>query len=269
MLTTILIIFASVFFVSLLSLVGVLTLWVNHERIQRFSLILVALATGALLGDAFLHLIPEAFAQTSNATVTALLILAGILIVMVFERFLWWHHDHHERDSLNVHDAEGRDVAAEEHARIEPIGRIVMFSDGFHNFLDGMAIAAAFLVSTEIGLATTLAIVFHEIPQEIGDFGILLHAGYSRTKALVINLLSALTAVLGAGVALLFSAYLEGALYALLPIAAGSFIYIALADLIPELHRRREGRRFVFEMLFVLLGIAIMFGLLFVEFPVS
>lgn len=227
-------------------------------------MVLVALAAGALLGDAFLHLLPEAFAE-GDPTMTALYVLAGILIVMLFERTLWWHHDHHERESLAVHDAEGKDAHAREHARIEPMGRIVLFSDSLHNFLDGVAIAAAFLVSTEIGIATTLAIIFHEIPQEIGDFGILLHAGYSRAKALWLNLVTALTAVLGAGLTVLVGSLAGELLHVLLPIAAGSFLYIALADLIPELHKRRGGSRFVTQMVALIIGIALMFGLLFVE----
>lgn len=262
---TIIYIFGSVLFVSLISLVGVLTLWANPDRVQRFATLFVALAAGALLGDAFLHLIPESFAAAGEPISVALLILTGIIVVMLFERLLWWHHDHHERETLAIHDAEGRDPAPIEHARIEPIGMIVLASDGLHNFLDGVAIAISFLVSIEIGIATTIAIIFHEIPQEIGDFGVLIHAGYSRGKALLVNLLSALMAVLGAGAALLIGAAAEGALVVLLPIAAGSFLYIALADLIPELHRRRDRRKFIYEMLAVIIGIAMMYGLLFIE----
>jgi len=258
-------IFASVFAVSLLSLAGVLVLVAGQRNVQRLSFILVAVATGALLGDAFLHLIPQTFDGSTSPQLASLLLLSGIVIVMLFERVLLWHHDHHERDTLVVHDAAGEDVAAVEHARIEPLGRIVIFSDGLHNFLDGVAIAASFLVSVEVGVATTIAVALHEIPQEIGDFGILLHAGYSKKKALIVNFLSALTAVLGAVVVLAFGQWSADMHQLLIPIAAGSFIYIALADLIPELHRRRAGRTFIYELLAVFLGIGIMYALLFLE----
>jgi len=260
-----LLILGSVLVVSAISLVGVLTLSIRPERVQRISMLLIALAAGALIGDAFLHLIPEAFEEGADSTVVALAILGGIVLMMLFERLLWWHHDHHERDSLEVHDATQQDPAEKEHARIEPVGRMVLFSDGLHNFLDGVGIAASFLVSYEIGVATTLAIIFHEIPQEIGDFGVLLHSGYSRARALLMNLLSALTAVLGAGAVIAVGNVTKEALHVLLPIAAGSFIYIALTDLIPELHRRRGGRRFLTEFVTVLIGIALMYGLLFFE----
>jgi zinc and cadmium transporter len=262
---TTLLIFGSVLVVSAISLVGVLLLSLKAAQVQRISMFLIALAAGALLGDAFLHLIPEAFEEAADSRIVALAVLGGIVIVMLFERFLWWHHDHHERDSLEVHDAEGRDTAAKEHARIEPVGRIVLLSDGLHNFLDGVGIAASFLVSTEIGVATMLAIVFHEIPQEIGDFGVLLHSGYSRGKALMMNVFSALSAVGGAGLVLLLGTVTEDFLHLLLPIAAGSFIYIALTDLIPELHRRRGDSRFVAELFTMIAGIGLMYALLFVE----
>ena len=257
-------IFGSVTVVSLISLAGVFTLSIKPQRIRDISLLLVALAAGALLGDAFLHILPESYADGNSLTIS-LAVLFGVLIVMLFERLLWWHHDHHERESLDVHDAEGHDAHAAEHARIEPIGRIALFSDALHNFLDGVAIAASFLVSPEIGFATTIAIIFHEIPQEIGDFGILLHAGYSRTKALWLNLLTALTAVLGALATVLLGGFADGVVDLLLPVAAGSFLYIALADLIPELHKRRGAGRFAAQIGAMLLGIVLMYSLLFLE----
>jgi len=256
----------SVLAVSALSLVGLFTLSFRADTIRRIAFALVALAIGALLGNAFLYMIPEAFVSISNASVPAMLILAGILFMLLFERLLWWHHDHHERDTLSIHDAEGRDVAAEEHARIEPIGRIVLFSDAIHNFMDGIAIAAAYTVSFEVGVATTLAITLHEIPQEIGDFGILLHAGYTRAKALLMNFFSALTAVLGVLVVILLGAAAERFVIYIVPFAAGSLIYIAVADLVPELHRRRNERRFLVEFAMIVLGIALMYSFLFFEF---
>jgi zinc and cadmium transporter len=142
---------------------------------------------------------------------------------------------------------------------ISPVGRIVLFSDGVHNFLDGAIIAAGYLVSIEVGIATTVAIMLHEIPQEIGDFGILIHAGYSRTKALFVNFISALVAVVGSLSAILLGSYIEAIIPALVAIAAGSFIYIAGSDLVPELQKTSDAKKSALQFIAIIIGVSFVF----------
>lgn len=241
---------ASVFLVSLVSFAGVATLALGRERLHRSLFILVSLAVGALLGDVFVHIIPEAYEELGNPTLVSLLIIAGILTFFILEKSFHWHHAH-----------------TPDHATEHPhaLGRLVIVSDGVHNFIDGLLIASSYLVSVEIGIATTIAVVLHEIPQEIGNFGVLLHAGYSRGKALWYNFLSALTAFLGAGLALLLEGTTESFALWLLPVTAGGFIYIALSDLIPELNKDRSVTRGSLQVLAIALGVLAMIALLTLE----
>lgn len=239
--------------ISLISLIGLATLSLKEGALRKMLFLLISLAAGALLGDAFIHLLPEAFAE-ADPTSVSIFALAGILSFLVIEKFLHWHHSHGESDE-------------EEHARIHPLGHLVIVSDSVHNFVDGIAIGAAFLVSPEIGIATTIAIALHEIPQEIGDFGLLLHSGFSRARALFMNFVSALTAFAGVGIAF-WLAETHGALVPLVAaFAAGNFIYIALADLVPEIHKTRGASRGIAQFLVILAGLAIMIGLTQVEAP--
>lgn len=235
--------------VSLVSLAGVGVLSFNQTALSRALFILISLAAGALLGDAFIHLIPEAFESISPLT-ASLLILTGILSFFVLEKFLHWHHSH------------GEEEFSPDHTRIHPLGGLVLVSDGVHNFIDGLAIGIAFLVSPEVGIATTIAIAVHEIPQEIGDFGLLVHAGLSRTKALTLNFLSALVAFLGLAVAFLLAQTAEGLIPVITAFTAGNFIYIALADIVPELQKTPGAKHTVLQLIFILLGILAMVLLL-------
>ena len=176
--------------VSLVSLIGIAALAWRADFLRKILFLLISVAAGALLGDAFIHLIPEAFEGADNPLHISLLLLGGFLSFFILEKLLNWHHVHTDEPLL-----------AEEHARIHPVGHLVLISDGFHNLVDGVAIGAAFMVSVEVGIATTLAILLHEIPQEIGDFALLVHAGFSRAKALLLNLLSAASAFVGVGLA--------------------------------------------------------------------
>ena len=241
---------ASVIAISLISLIGIIALSLK-ERVLRVSVFaLVSLSVGALLGDAFLHLIPEALAEAENQTAVGLSILGGILLFFVLEKLLHWHHQHGlEDDEPSVH----------------PVGRLVLVSDGVHNFIDGLIIGASYLVSPEVGIATTLAVILHEIPQEIGDFGVLVHAGYTKMRALWLNFLSAFLAIAGAVLALLLGTRVETFAEWLVPFAAGGFIYIAMADLIPELQKTKRFRLSLVQLAAILVGIAAMAGLLFVE----
>ncbi|MEK7510841.1 MAG: ZIP family metal transporter [Patescibacteria group bacterium] len=250
MLTTSLFSLSSVLLVSAISLIGIFTLSLKDSVIKGVTFILVGIATGALLGDAFIHLIPEAFAETTNPTVLSLTIIGGMLIFFVLEKFLHWHHHQGLEESEPA---------------VHPVGKMILVSDGVHNFVDGLIITASYLVSVEVGIATTIAVILHEIPQEIGDFGVLLHAGYTKAKALFYNFVSALFAFLGAGVALLLGGATELFTAWLVPLAAGGFIYIALTDLIPELHKTKSLRHSALQLLAVIVGIAAMVGLLAIE----
>lgn len=245
---TILYTLISVAGISLVSFVGVLALMLRREVLNRSVFILVSLAVGALLGDVFIHIIPEAYEALDNSTYISLLIIGGILIFFILEKVLHWHHHTLEH--------------AEEHAH--PVGRIVLFGDGVHNFIDGLLIAASYMVSVEVGIATTIAVILHEIPQEIGNFGVLMHAGYSTAQALWYNFLSALTAIVGACVALFFGSVTEAFAIWALPVTAGGFIYIALSDLIPELQKDRTGQG-VLQVLAILVGVVSMAALLGLE----
>lgn len=247
MLTNTLWAFGSVLVVSLVSLVGIFSLSLREEILKKYIFLFISLAVGALLGDAFIHLIPEAIEELGE--ITGILIIAGILVFFVLEKILHWHH--HGEDS---HDTE-----------IHPVGKLVLFSDGVHNLVDGVIIGASFLVSIPVGIATTIAVILHEIPQEIGDFAVLIHAGYSKTKALGLNFLSAILAIAGAGLAVVLGELAESFVVKLLPIAAGGFIYIAIADLIPELNKESKGKISIIEILMVVIGVGLMLALTLLE----
>ncbi|MFT7565103.1 MAG: zinc and cadmium transporter [Candidatus Paceibacteria bacterium] len=242
----------SVIIVSLVSLVGVFTLSLKEKVLRKYVFLLVSLAVGALLGDAFIHLIPESFEVIGNGTHVSLAVIAGILIFFILEKFLHWHHH-----QIGPEESEVK--------KIHPVGHMILISDGVHNFIDGLIIGVSYLVSIEVGIATTIAVILHEIPQEISDFGVLLHAGYSKTKALWINFLSALLAVLGAVVALVAGSSSEVLTVWLLPVAAGGFIYIALSDLIPEMHKTKHIKYSILQVVAVLVGIVAMLLLLNLE----
>ena len=233
----------SVIVVSLISLIGTFTLSINKKILDRSIFFLVSLAVGALFGDAIVHLIPEAFESFDSTTTPAILIITGIFIFFILEKFLHWHHCHGNHDS-------DCDV-------VRPLGRLVLFSDGVHNFLDGVIIAAAYLVSIEVGIATTFAIILHEIPQEIGDFGVLIHSGYSRGRALFVNFLSALVAVLGAGLVFILGDISQSVTPALIAIAAGSFLYIAGSDLVPELQKTSDVKKSTLQFIAIVIGVTL------------
>ncbi|MEA3194521.1 MAG: zinc and cadmium transporter [Betaproteobacteria bacterium] len=207
---------------------------------------LVSYAIGALLGAAFLGVIPEAFAKGPPQQ-AAVAILGGIFCFFVLEKLLLWRHCHTE--NCEVHDQHQR---AHDHGRS---GALIIVGDTVHNFVDGVLIAAAFLQSTELGVLAAIAIVAHEIPQEVGDFLILLHSGYSRARALAMNLLSSAATMVGGVVGYFALQIVSGWETTLLGIVASSMIYVAVADLIPGLHRRPELRDTASQALLIALGI--------------
>lgn len=249
MITAYLYTFVGVLLVSVISLVGVFILPSREDILRKYIFIFISLAVGALLGDAFIHLIPEAFEKSSNATITGILIILGILLFFTLEKVLHWHHHGEDAEENHIH----------------PIGRLILFSDGVHNFLDGTIIAASFIVSVPVGVATTLAVILHEIPQEIGDFVILLHSGYSRRRALVLNFLSALAAFVGALTFFMFGEFSKSLVDYFIPLAAGGFIYIAASDLIPELHKTKQVKHSFYQLAVVLLGVLAMIALTFLD----
>jgi len=249
MITTYIYAFISVIVVSLISLVGVFSLSLKDEIIKKYISLFISLAVGALLGDAFIHLIPEAFENYPNPVLASLLIIIGIILFFILEKFLHWHH--HEDDTEKNH--------------IHPVGKLLLFTDGFHNFIDGIIIGVSFLISIPIGIATTLAVVLHEIPQEIGDFAVLIHSGYDKKRALWLNFVSALAAIVGLVVALIFGNIAETFSLLILPIGAGGFIYIALTDLIPELQKTKELKYSILQITSVITGILIMLALVLLE----
>ena len=247
----------SVVIVSFISFAGLFVLSINKNLLKKIIFVIVSLSVGALFGDTFIHLIPEAFESGLEAGILSILILAGIIFFFLLEKFMLWRHSHAEHDQC-------KDCGTDEN-RIKSLGPMILMADGIHNFIDGVIIGLSFLVSIEVGIATTLAIIFHEIPQEISDFGLLLHAGYSRAKALFLNFASAATAILGTVLALVIGAQLEDFIPYGLMIAAGGFIYIAGSDLVPELHKTKDMKKSLVQILAILLGLGLMFALLLFE----
>jgi zinc and cadmium transporter len=211
--------------------------------------VLISYAVGALLGAVFIEVLPHAFSMTNNMQATAATILGGILLFFVLEKLVLWRHCHLEQ-------CEAHDPAVEvthDHGRS---GLMILIGDTFHNFVDGILVAAAFLANTELGLVTALAIIAHEIPQEVGDFLILLHSGYSKRAALLLNMLSGAAMVLGGVLAYFTLKTMQGLIPALLGLAAASMLYVAVADLIPGLHRRPELKATFQQVVLIGLGIA-------------
>ncbi|OGI29669.1 MAG: hypothetical protein A2288_00960 [Candidatus Moranbacteria bacterium RIFOXYA12_FULL_44_15] len=238
----------SVIAVSLISLVGVFTLSLDQKKLFKWIIYLVSFAAGTLMGDAFLHLIPEAY-EKNNSTAVSFLLIGGILLFFILEKAIRWRHCHEE--------------PCEDHPH--PFSYVILFGDVIHNFIDGLIIAASYIISFPVGVATTVAVIFHEIPQEIGDFSSLIYGGFSRAKALLYNFLTALSAVLGAVLVLFLSFDSASIAKMLVPFAAGGFIYIAGTDLIPELHKHTAIRKTIGQVLAFVLGVGVMAGLLLLE----
>jgi len=247
----------SVLAVSLISLVGIFTLSLNESLVRKYVFLLISLAIGALLGDALIHLIPESFEELS-ATLAGLLVISGIFLFFVLEKVLHWHHAHGLSEEMHALECEEIDDTIKSDGTIRPIGKMILISDGIHNFLDGIIIAAGYFISIEVGIATTIAVILHEIPQEIGDFGVLLHAGYTKVRALFLNFLSALLAVAGAAVTLILGEVAEPIIGYAIPVVAGAFIYIAASDLIPELHKTKKIEHSLLQLVAIAVGVAAM-----------
>ena len=242
---------ASVVLVSLVSLVGALTLALDERRVRRLSTAFIGFAVGALLGDAFIHLLPEVFTRSDaehSPLARSLLVLAGMLLFFVVEKLL--RHAHGPLHAQFHGPASGVRPA---------LAGINILGDAVHNLIDGALIAASYLASPGLGISTTVAVVLHEIPQEIADFGILVHSGLSVRKALLLNLASAAVALLGmTGVLVAGTMVHQSVSVLLVPVTAGGFVYLASADLIPELQHDRSWRALLVQSALIAAGVGVM-----------
>ncbi len=241
---------SSIGIISLVSLVGLLTFSLKDEDVRKVLLYFVSFSAGGLFGDAFIHLIPESTRENGFSTQVSFLILLGIILSFVVERFLQWRHCHIPTSKEHPHS----------------FAYMNLFGDAVHNFIDGLIIGGSYMANIPLGVATTIAVLLHEIPQEIGDFGVLIHGGFSKSKALLFNFLTAVTAVLGGTVALSLGFTVEGFGSFLIPFAAGSFIYVAGSDLIPELRKEEpEPIKSALQLATFVLGVAVLFSLVLLE----
>lgn len=239
-------ILAATFFISTCVWVAVMFLFFKKETLSKITMFLVSLSAGALIGGAFLHLLPEA-AEKMEPEKLFFIVLSAFVGFFLIEKLFHWRHCH------------------KENCEIHTFGYMNLVGDSIHNFIDGLVIASVFLVDFKLGVITTLAIALHEIPQEIGDFGVLVHAGFHKTKALVLNYLVATMVILGGVVGYLAAFYIDGAMAYLLPIAAGGFIYIASSDLMPEIRKESNLKKSITSFGIFLLGIILMFAVKFLD----
>jgi zinc and cadmium transporter len=229
----------STILIALFSLVGIFTLAMKEKLLNKVLLFLVALSAGALMGGAFFHLLPEAIEEMETITAFGI-VIAGFSLFYIMEHFLYWRHCH------------------KDHCEMHTFRYLNLVGDGVHNFFDGMTIAVSFLVSIPVGIATAIAIAAHEIPQEIGDFGVLVYGGFTKRKALLYNFIAALTIVPGAITGYLLSGYVAQYAIYILPFAAGGFLYIAATDLIPELKKVESRKKSALTFAIFLTGVILM-----------
>lgn len=228
------------FLISLGAFMGVFTLAMNEKKLENILLFLVSLSAGALMGGAFLHLLPEAAEKIESENIFGIVLLSFIFFFFV-EKLLHWRHCHRG------------------HCDIHSFGYMNLFGDVVHNFIDGLIISAAFISDVKLGIVASLAIALHEIPQEIGDFGVLLYSGFKKEKALLANFLVAMSVILGGVVGYYLSFQVEGLMAYLLPFAAGGFIYISASDLMPEIRKEKDLRKSMVSFFVFLAGILMMY----------
>jgi len=225
---------------SAIALVGSLTFLLSESVQRRIILPLVALAAGSMLGGALFHMIPASIETIGNEVSLYLAVAAGFVVFFCLEQFLHWHHCHRTKHLLK-----------------RPLGHMILVADGLHNLIGGLAVAGAFLADVRIGITTFVAAAAHEVPQELGDFGALVHAGWSRGKALLFNLLSALTFLVGGLIAYAAASRFDVAF--LLPFAAGNFLYIAAADLVPEINKHEDYKVAILHFASFAAGLTLLF----------
>jgi zinc and cadmium transporter len=233
------------FIISLISFIGIFALALKEKFLEKIVLFLVSLSAGALMGGAFLHLLPESVELREGLDVF-LFVLVGFVLFFLIEKILHWRHCH--KGECEIHT----------------FTYMNLIGDSIHNFIDGLIMATSFVVSIPLGMTTTMAIALHEIPQEIGDFGVLIYGGFSKRKALVLNFLVALTAVLGGLIGFFISNMVEDVKIFILPFAAGGFLYIAASDLIPEIRKEISLKKSMICFGIFILGIFIMYAVKFI-----
>jgi len=239
--------------VSLLSLIGVFALSLSERALDRFLFVLLSFSAGSILGAAYFDLLPEAVEISEGASSPFFVIAAGFLGFFFLERFIYWYHGH-----IHGHEAPSE---VDKRVTVKRFVYLNLFGDGIHNFLDGMVIAASFFLDFTVGFVATTAVIFHELPQEIGDFGVLLYGGFSRRKALFFNFLSALTAVAGALLSNFFSVNIQNFVGSLVAFAAGGFIYLAASELIPEMQQEKDFRKSVVQFVLFIFGLILIWAL--------
>lgn len=226
--------------VSIISLVGIFSFLIKENIMEKILFVLISFAAGSLIGASFLHILPEVVEKSNNVEIFYFVVL-GFIIFFILEKYFYWRHCH-KGGKCELH----------------PVSYLNLVGDAIHNFVDGVIIGASFFVDIKLGVVSTIAVVFHEIPQELGDFGILLYSGFSKTKAVFYNFLISLTAILGSILGYFLSSYIENVFIYLLPIIAGGFIYISACDLIPEIHRERVITKSILSLILFVLGIVFM-----------
>lgn len=230
--------------ISLTALGGAATLLLKRHKLQKILFALVSLSAGTMLGAAFFHLLPEAL-EDLPAELALLYVLFSFLGFYLIEKFLLWHHCHGEDCEF-----EGKTY-----------GHMNLIGDSVHNFIDGLIIAVAFIADPMLGIVTAIAVASHELPQEIGDFGVLLHAGWEYKKALIANFAVSLTVVLGGLVGYLLADASAELAHSLMPVAAGAFLYVASADLLPELRQHRGHKKSVISLSLLAAGLFLMYAI--------
>ena len=233
------------FAIALIAFIGVFTLAMREQLLNKILIILVSFSAGALMGGAFLHLLPESIEKSGNANIL-IFVLVGFVLFFIIEKVLHWRHCH--KGKCDVHT----------------FHYMNLIGDSVHNFIDGLIISASFIISIPLGFTTTIAIAAHEIPQEIGDFGVLIYGGFEKKKAIVLNFIVALTVVAGGVVGYFISKSIEQVAVYLLPFAAGGFIYIAATDLVPEIKKELDIKKSMATIFVFICGISIMWLVKFV-----
>jgi zinc and cadmium transporter len=232
---------------SCIALVGSVTLVFKQQTLERILLPLVAFAAGSLIGGALFHMMPAAVEEMENALALYVWLVAGFILFLALEQFLNWHHSHSQAPSER-----------------EPLTYLILIADAVHNFVGGLFVGASFLIEVRLGVIAWLAAAAHEVPQELGDFGVLIHGGWSKWNALTYNFVSALTFLVGGLVAYFASARID--VVFLIPFAAGNFLYIAAADLIPEIKKSHDFKTNALHFVTFVLGVSLLLALRFV-FP--
>jgi zinc and cadmium transporter len=258
--------FVSILIISLVSFVGVFTIGINSKKLKKILIYIISFSAGALFGDAFIHLFPEIVKNWGFGPQISIYLLAGILIFFILEKIVHFQQYHCHGDEGCEHELQESPHKSHNKKQIHSFAYMSLLGSSLHNFIDGTIIAASYIVSLPLGLATSLAVFLHEIPHEFGDFSILVHGGFNRRRALFVNFISALISLLGALFTFFLSSYVPNLQMILVPIATGGFIYVAGSDLIPELHNHNGGlRSLILQVLMFILGIIVMASLLLLE----